>query len=286
MLPLLSSLLMFASIALLVRFGSESPLRWARERIRRDERLYESYVDELFLDWSPEKTRRAAFAANIGIVVVGVVIFMLSGLIVFALAAAVAAYFLPRLLYSVARNKRLNRFEQQLPDAINVMVSSVRAGRSLPQAIEDVARKMTGPVADEFGVMMREYSFSGMSVEGVLERARGRLKIESFSMIATALMINSQRGGDVLHMLERMSDAIRELSRLKKKLMTETSEVRAQEKIIMFMTPLFGLLVCLFDREIFSILFNTFLGNLIIVVVLSLQIFGFIWIRRIIRTTI
>jgi tight adherence protein B len=277
---------MFASIALLVRFGSESPLRWARERIRRDERLYESYVDELFLDWSPEKTRRAAFAANIGIVVVGVVIFMLSGLIVFALAAAVAAYFLPRLLYSVARNKRLNRFEQQLPDAINVMVSSVRAGRSLPQAIEDVARKMTGPVADEFGVMMREYSFSGMSVEGVLERARGRLKIESFSMIATALMINSQRGGDVLHMLERMSDAIRELSRLKKKLMTETSEVRAQEKIIMFMTPLFGLLVCLFDREIFSILFNTFLGNLIIVVVLSLQIFGFIWIRRIIRTTI
>lgn len=286
LLILLSSALMFVSVLLLVRYGGAAAWKWLRERVGRDERLYESWVDELFLNWPPEKTRRLAYAANfaIGGALLGVLV--LTGQPLFALAAAVGVYFVPLVLYRAARARRLKRFEEQLPDAINVMVSSARAGRSLPQTVEDVARKMSGPVAQEFGVMVREYNFGGMSMEGVLDRARQRLDLESFTMVSTALIINSERGGDVLHMLERMSDAIRELYRLKKKIVTETSEVRAQKNIIIFMTPLFGLLVCLFDREILTILTDTFLGNLIIIVVVVMQMLGFMWIQRIIRSTI
>ena len=84
-----------------------------------------------------------------------------------------------------------------------------------------------------------------MNLEGVLARAKDRVDVESFRMICSALIINSNRGGDVLHILERMSDSIRELQKLKKKLMTETAEVRAQEKIILFITPRSD---CLFAR--------------------------------------
>jgi Flp pilus assembly protein TadB len=86
--------------------------------------------------------------------------------------------------------------------------------------------------------------------------------------------------------LERVSESIRELSRLQKKIVTETAEVRSQEKVILFMTPIFGFLVCLFDPSIPDILFNSFVGNMMLVMVVGMQVFAVVWIRRIVNSTI
>jgi Flp pilus assembly protein TadB len=83
-----------------------------------------------------------------------------------------------------------------------------------------------------------------------------------------------------------MSDSIRELQKLKKKLKTETAEVRMQEKIILFITPAFGLLICLFDADIPRLLFGTIPGNVLLVIVGSLQALAVWWVRRIVRATI
>lgn len=286
LLSLLASALVFASVTLFVRYGWGRLLYHSHGRVSRDAEKFRTWSAELFLGWPPAKIRRLALWANAAVPLAVVVIWALTGSPVFGLAAGVGVYFVPPIAYRVARERRLQRFEEQLPDAVNVMVAAVRAGRSLPQAIEDVSQKMPGPAGQEFGVMAGEYSYGGMNVEGVLERARERLDVEGFRMISSALIINSQRGGDVLHMLERMADAIRELDRLKKKIRTETSEVRAQGKVILLLTPLFGVLVCLFDPEIPEILFNSVLGNLLLVVVVACQLFSLWWINRIIKSTI
>jgi Flp pilus assembly protein TadB len=119
-----------------------------------------------------------------------------------------------------------------------------------------------------------------------LERAKARVPVESFRMLCRALIINSNRGGDVLHILERMSDSIRELQKLKKKLKTETAEVRAQEKIILIITPAFGLLICAFDADIPRLLFGTVPGNVLLVIVASLQTLAVWWVRRIVKATV
>lgn len=286
LLSLLASVLVFASVALLVRYGWGVALYHSRGRVNRDAERFGAWSAELFLGWSPEKVRRAAFWANAAVPLAVLVIWALTGSPVFGLAAGVGVYFVPPIAYRVARERRLQRFEEQLPDAVNVMVAAVRAGRSLPQAIEDVAQKMPGPAGQEFGVMAGEYTYGGMNVEGVLDRARARLGVEGFTMVSSALIINSHRGGDVLHMLERMAEAIRELDRLKKKIRTETSEVRAQGKVVLLLTPLFGVLVCMFDPEIPEILFSSVLGNLLLVVVVTCQLFSLWWINRIIKSTI
>ena len=283
---LLASALLFASVTLLVRHGWEVVLLWSRGRVGRDYAKFKAWSEELFLGWPPEKIRRRAFWANAAIPLALLVIWLLTGSLIFALATAVGVYFVPLVAYRVARERRMERLEEQLPDAVNVMVASVRAGRSLPQAIEDVSQKISGPVGEEFGVMSGEYSYGGMNVEGVLERARARLDVEGFKMVSSALIINSERGGDVLHMMERMAEAIRELDRLRKKILTETSEVRAQEKVILVMTPLFGVMVCLFDPEIPDILFHSVVGNLLLMVVVACQLFSLWWIHRIIKSTI
>lgn len=286
MTTLLTSALMFASVALGARYGYELAGGWFNRRVARDAEKIRGWSDELFLGWSAEKIRRAALWSSLSVVVAGALAWLLTGSPVFTVAFAFAVYWVPPVMYRVAKARRWRTFDEQLPDAINIMVSSVRAGRSLPQAIEDVSKKMSGPAGQEFGVMAKEYAYGGMNVEGVLERARARLNVESFTMISSALIINSVHGGEVLHMLERMSSAIRELHRLKKKIYTETAEVRAQEKIIMLITPVFGVMVCLFDPEIPGILFSSIIGNIILVFVVGCQIISVWWIHRIISSTI
>jgi Flp pilus assembly protein TadB len=105
-------------------------------------------------------------------------------------------------------------------------------------------------------------------------------------MTATAMITSLSGGGDILLVLERIADSTRELSRLRQKIRTETSAVRAQEKVILLMTPVFCLLVCLFDAEFPQILFHTIAGNLILVAVAGLQAVSVMWIRKIIRAAI
>ena len=283
---LLTTVLVFASVFLIIRAGYPIIGRLFDLRARKDMVRFEAWSNELYLDWSPQKVRQAAYAANLGIIFVGLFVLVVSSRPVFALAASAAALFVPTFLYRRYRHQRLEKLEQQLPDALNIMVSSARSGRSLPQAIASVAEKMNGPVKDEFKVMAREYQTGGMNLEGVLARAKERVDVESFRMICSALIINSNRGGDVLNILERMSDSIRELQKLKKKLKTETAEVRMQEKIILFITPAFGLLICAFDADIPRLLFGTIPGNVLLVIVGTLQAIAVWWVRRIVKATI
>jgi tight adherence protein B len=283
---LLASLLLFVSMVLFVRAGFPILRDLFERRAKKDMARFEAWSQELFLDWSPQKVRYAAYAANLGLVFIALFVLVISGRVVFAIAAAAAAFFVPTFLYRRYRRKRLERLESQLPDALNIMVSSARSGRSLPQALASVGEKMSGPVGEEFSLMAREYREGGMNLEGVLDRAKNRVNVESFRMVCSALIINSHRGGDVLHILERMADSIRELQKLKKKLKTETAEVRMQEKIILVITPAFGLLICAFDADIPRLLFGTIPGNILLMIVLILQMFAVWWVRRIIKATV
>jgi tight adherence protein B len=205
---------------------------------------------------------------------------------VFAAFAAFLVYKAPLWFLQEQKIARMQRFEEQLPEAVNVMVASVRAGNSLITAIQEVADKIPGPVAREFKTIVREHLSAGIGLEEALSRARDRLPVESFAMISSALIINSSQGGDLLKILERMASAIRELDRLRKKIITETTEVRSQEKVILVMTPAFGILVCFFDPGIPDILFHSFSGNFLVVVVAAIQMGCVAWIRRIVRTSV
>lgn len=285
-LVLLTSALFFASVTLVTTSGYPIVYGWFNARAEKDMAKFEKWSNELFLDWPPQKLRQLAYAANLAIVFVGLFVLAVSGRIVFALAAAAAVYFIPTMIYRRYKYKRLERLEEQLPDALSIMVSSARSGRSLPQALTAVAEKMSGPIEEEFKLMAREYNDGGMGLEGVLERAKARVNVESFKMVCSALIINTNRGGDVLNILERMSESIRELQKLKKKLKAETAEVRAQEKIILIITPAFGLLICTFDADIPRILFGTIPGNILLVIVAGLQTIAVLWVRRIVKATI
>jgi len=141
----LISLLIFVSVSLGVSAGYPVVYGWFESRAKKDMARFEAWSNELFLSWPPEKVRQYAYAANLAIVFVGLFVLVVSGRIVFALAASAAVYFVPNIVYKRYKHKRLERLEEQLPDALSIMVSSARSGRSLPQALTSVGEKMTGP---------------------------------------------------------------------------------------------------------------------------------------------
>lgn len=286
MIALITSILIGISLTVVIIGGYLTCWSWFERRAETNAERYSTWVGELFLGWTPKQARQAAFGAILLIAVAFGATLLLTGSLVFAAAAALAAHFVPTALYSVARTRRLKRFDEQLPDAVQVMIASVRAGRSLAQAIQDVADKLSGPVTQEFGVIAGEYRLGGASVEEALRRTRDRLNVENFTMVSSALIINCERGGEVLQMLERISASIREISRLQKKIVSEMAEVRAQQKIVLTMTPIFGTLICLADPSIPDILFHTIMGNILLVFVIGVQVIGILWIRRILKTSI
>ena len=282
----ISSLCLAIAVFLFVNSGFQALRSRSHKLFETDIRKYQSWVDELFLGWTPEQTRRAARSAQAAIIVVSFVTLILTGSVFFAAVAAYATYWIPTVLYRVARERRLTHIEDQLPDAISLMVSSVRAGGSLSSAIAAVAKKMPEPLCQEFESITREHEVGRISLEDALGRARSKLGVESMKMVMTALIISSSHGGDLLEILERMAAATRNLSTLKRKIITETAEVRIQEKVILALTPLFGFVVCLFDSSIPQVLFHSLAGNFILVIVLVLQVTAIFWIRGIVRTSI
>jgi tight adherence protein B len=283
---LLSSILLGFSVALLAVIFWQRLWRWLPARVSSDAQKYEAWANDLFIFRPGSEYRRAAYAILCGAVIAPFAVGLLTGRIVLALAVATAIWWAPLLLYRHRRYQRMERLDEQLPDAVEMLVASARAGRSLQQAMQDVAQKSPGPVGQELGVIANEHFHGGLGLAEALVRARARIKLESFTMVSSALIISLTQGGDLLNILERITEALRELLRLKKKLQTETTEVRAQEKIILLMTPLFGGMICLFDPEIPEILFDTIPGNLLLAVVAAIQIVAVMWVRRIIRSAV
>jgi tight adherence protein B len=282
----ITSALLFASFFLLALFWAGPVLRWMGRRTRRDARKFAGWADELYVEWPPAYAIRVSLAVNVGLLVLAAATLLLTGSVLFAAAAVVVCYWMPKVVFDTLRGRQLMKLEEQLPDAVNVMVATVRAGGPLAHAVAAVAAKAKHPIRREFEIISNEHERTGLTLEEALDRARRRLKIESFNMICSALIINSTQGGDVLRVLEKMSGSIRELTRLKKKIVTETTEVRAQKNIIILMTPLFTILICLFDPVIPDILFYTVPGNVIVVIVLFVQIIAVMWIRNIVKTAI
>src|ERR1700754_721922 len=113
---LISTALMFASIFMLARYGYAPFGRWFGARVSRDEKKFAAWADEMYLDWGERRLRRLAVLANVGGVALGVLIYALTGRIIFALAVGFAASRIPPFLYRSKREKRLERFDEQLPE--------------------------------------------------------------------------------------------------------------------------------------------------------------------------
>lgn len=215
------------------------------------------------------------FAGGVDVVVVGPG-WTISKHLIAGIGLAVIAYFIPDLVLKRAISKRQMNFGNQLVDILVLMTGAVRAGYSLPQAIEVVSKEMKPPGSEEFRRVRHEIGL-GLSLSQALNNLVARMENDDLYLVVTAININSQVGGNIVTMLEAVTNTIRDRIRLFAEVRVLTAQQRFGSYILTFMpfamaAAMFFLrpeyMMRLFDRSILCIpigaLIMVLLGNVLV----------------------
>ena len=140
-------------------------------------------------------------------------------------------FLLPRLWLGRRKNSRLSQFNKQLPDTITLIANALRAGSSFLQAIELVVRESRPPISVEFGRVIREVNL-GLPFDTALENMVRRVKSEDFELMATAIAIQHQVGGNLAEILDSIAFTIRERVRIKGEIRALTAQQRMSGYVV------------------------------------------------------
>ncbi len=147
------------------------------------------------------------------------------------LMGAVLGFFLPRMYINRQKTRRLKRFNEQLPDMINLMVNGLRAGYSTMQAMEAVSKEMPAPISDEFRRVVQEMQL-GIPMEVSLENLLRRIPSQDLDFMVTAINVQREVGGNLSEILDTISFTIRERIRIKGDIQTLTAQVRTSGTVL------------------------------------------------------
>ncbi|WP_292331092.1 type II secretion system F family protein [Mesorhizobium sp.] len=143
----------------------------------------------------------------------------------------VVGFVLPLLLLRRARGKRIQKFAKQLPDALDMIVRSLRAGHPASVAIGLVAREMPDPLGTEFGIVADEITF-GLSMEQAVRKLSERVGFEGLHLLTVSLSIQSKTGGNLTEILANLSSVLRERQKLRMKIRALSAEGRVSAWVI------------------------------------------------------
>ena len=217
---------------------------------------------------------------------VSTVMWIVLGLPIIGLLAGVLLFCLPWYILRRKAQQRQEQIEDQLADAMVSLSSAIRAGLSLAQAMEILARQCPPPIAQEFQQIYGEYQM-GKTLETCLDETKERLKSENFALFAAAMEASRQSGGRLNETVERIAHSVRELQRLERKIHSETAQARASAVYMAMMPPGFLLIYYfLLDPESTSQMFTTLPGQMMLATAVILNIVAYFWARRILSPEI
>ena len=215
-----------------------------------------------------------------------VLVFFLLGYAVFrslflAIAAAAFGYFAPRMYVSHRIRQRLNAFNDQLSDSINLLGNSLRSGYSLLQSMETVSKELGPPLAVEFSRVVQEIGL-GLSTEQALGNMLRRIQSDDLDMLVTAINVQHEVGGNLAEILETIGHTIRERVRIKGEIRVLTAQQMITAYLISFLPVGLGLVLYMINHDYIGLLFSEPCGWIQVAIAATIIIVGFVIIRKIV----
>ena len=173
----------------------------------------------------------AIIAVVMAVMAFGVVLLVRNAVFEAFFAALFAGLVLPYFALRILRGRRQKKFGAQFPDALDVIVRSLRAGHPVPIAITMVAREMPDPVGSEFGIVADEITY-GADLETALRNLYFRIGQDDLPLFVTAVAIQGSTGGNLGEILENLSGVIRQRFKMRRKIRALAAEGRASALIL------------------------------------------------------
>jgi tight adherence protein B len=191
----------------------------------------------------------------------------------------------PYLWVSRRRTKRLRAFEEQFPEAIELLTRAIRAGHPVSAGIRMVAEEAPEAVAEEFRQLFEEQRF-GLPFEDALLSLVDRLDSVDVRIFATALLIQRDVGGNLAEILDNLAETIRGRFYIRRQLRVYTAQGRLSGWILGLLPVFVAGVIFLIQRDYMMTLFGNLGGLAMLGAALTLQLLGVLWIRRIINIDI
>jgi tight adherence protein B len=209
-------------------------------------------------------------------------IYLRSGMLILSMLIGLLLGFAPYVFVLQKRARRFAQFEQDLPEALDLMVSSLRAGNSLVSALRLVAYESPDPVGSEFRICFDEQNY-GLELRTAMENLITRMPLQDLRIVVTAILIQKESGGNLAEVLDKASYLIRERFRLRRQVRVHTAQGRLTGWILSLLPVVLGVALYFVNPEAVSVLWTRAIGIKLLYAAGGMTIAGGLIIRKIVN---
>jgi len=218
---------------------------------------------------------------SLGLVVAVYLILTFAGLPLFflKLLLALAVGYLPIFYVNMMRNRRMAKFEDDLPDAIDLFTRTMRAGHNIHSGLETIAAETSDPVKMEFRKVMEELAL-GSPIESTLHNLGERVPVIDLKFFVTALILQRQTGANMVSVLENLSLLVRERLNMAAKMKAHTAQQRFSAALLCLMPIVVGIGFWILKPEYIKLLYTDPTGSKFLTYAVISEIVGILVIRK------
>ncbi|SEA03719.1 type II secretion system F family protein [Paraburkholderia sartisoli] len=219
-------------------------------------------------------TQQVAAASALAVLAIPLAVYVVSQNIVLTVIAMLLSLLSPRLLVRRIQTRRLQQIEKQLPDALLMVASALRAGASFPLALESAAQETRPPISQELALLIREIRL-GVDMADALMHMEKRIPMQDFLMATAAISISREVGGNLAETLETVARTLRDKQQMEGKIRSLTAQGKAQGWV-MTLLPIFLMVVLShMDPVAMDPLFNKPIGWATLTVIAVMEFLGY-----------
>lgn len=196
--------------------------------------------------------------------------------------AAVAAGFLPFGFLLQRRSSRMNAFEEQFPEALDLMARALRAGHAFQTSLGMAAEEMTAPCGPEFKKTFDQQNY-GLPLRDALTQMSERMPLLDVRFFVTAVLIQRETGGNLSEILENLGHVVRERFKIRRQVRVYTAHGRFTAFVLLSLPAALAIALMFINPEHMQLLFKERMGQTMLVGAMVMQAVGFVWIRQVIK---
>ena len=180
------------------------------------------------------------------------------------------------------RTRRLKRFEEQFPEALDLLSRAIRAGHAFQTAMGMVADELTEPVGPEFKKTFDQQNF-GLPLRDALNEMAARIGILDVRFFVTAVLIQRETGGNLAEILDNLAHVVRERFKIRRQVRVHTAHGRFTGYVLLALPAALAVALSFINPEHMDPLFHEHMGQMMLIGAIVMQTIGFVWIRKVIK---
>ncbi len=197
-------------------------------------------------------------------------------------AGAALGFGVPFLVLNIKRGRRLRTFEEQFPEALDLIARALKAGHAFATGLKMVADEMPEPVGPEFRKTFDEQNF-GLPLKDALENLTHRVPLIDVRFFATAVLIQRETGGNLSEILENLAHVVRERFKILRQVRVYTAHGRLTGYVLLALPAVLCIALSFINPDHMNLLFREPMGQTLLMIAATMQFIGYMWIRQVVK---